>query len=125
VALETPVAPVPVVRSPREEQPQTVSISELIVDTPPPPPPPRSSASMRVTLTVNLRVSELSRLGERTLDHSELMALASEEARRRHPELPADVVPESTTSSLPAGDTLLMLTWHFDRPIPSASEAAE
>ncbi len=125
VALETPVTPVPVVRSPREEQPQTVSISELTVDTPPPPPPPRSSASMRVTLTVNLRVSELSRLGEGTMDHSELIVLASEEARRRHPELPADVVPESATSPLPAGDTLLMLTWHFDRPIPSASEAAE
>jgi hypothetical protein len=125
VALEPPVAPVPVVRSPREEQPQTVSISELIVDTPPPPPPPRSSASMRVTLTVNLRVSELSRLGEGTMDRSELIALASEEARRRHPELPADVVPESATSPLPAGDTLLMLTWHFDRPIPSASESAE
>jgi hypothetical protein len=125
VALETPVAPVPVVRPPREERPQTVSISELIVDTPPPLPPPRSSALMRVTLTVNLRVSELARLGEGTMNHSELIALASEEARRRHPELPADIVPESATSALPAGDTLLMLTWHFDRPIPSASEAAE
>jgi len=125
VALETPVAPPPPVRQPlREEQPQTVSISELVVDTPPPPPPPRSSASMRVTLTVNIRASELSRPGEGTTDHSELMMLAAAEACRRHPELPADVAPESTTSPLPAGDTLFLLTWHFDRPIPSASDAA-
>ena len=124
VALETPAAPAPVVRSPREEQPQTVSISELMVDTPPPPPPPRSSALMHVTLTVNLRASELPQSGDETPDHSELIALACEEARRRHPELPADVTPESATSPLPAGDTLLILTWHFDRPIPSASEAA-
>jgi hypothetical protein len=59
------------------------------------------------------------------MDRSELIAVASEEARRRHPELPADVDPEFATSPLPAGDTLLMLTWHFDRPIPSASESAE
>lgn len=125
VTLDPPPSTPPVSPSLRAEQPQTVSISELIVDTPPPPPPPRSSASMRVTLTVNVRASELLRSEERTLDLSELIALACEEARRRHPELPADVVPESTTSSLPAGDTLLLLTWHFDRPIPSASEAAD
>lgn len=125
VTLAPPAAAPPAVQSLREDQPRTVSISELIVDTPPPPPPPRSSASMRVTLTVNIRASELPRSEERTLDHRELIALACEEARRRHPELPADVIPESATSSLPAGDTLLLLTWHFDRPIPSASEAVE
>lgn len=106
------------------EAPQTVSISDLlVVDASPPVPPPRSSAMMRVTLTVNVRASELPRSEERTLDDSALFALACEEARRRHPELPADVAPESTTSPLPAGDTLFLLTWHFDRPIPSASDA--
>jgi len=151
VALEpSVVAPPPAVRALREEQPQavsisalnidaprtvsisalnidapqTVSLSELIVDTLPPVSPPRSSASMRVTLTVNIRASELSRPGAEAPDQGELLLLATAEARRRHPELPADVVPESATSPLPAGDTLFLLTWHFDRPIPSASKSA-
>lgn len=123
VSVETPVAPAPVVHSPREEQKLEV-LDFQPIETPPLPPPPRSSASMRVTLTVNIRASELSRSGAGTTDQSELIALAVTEARRRHRELPTDIVPESATSPLPAGDTLLMLTWHFDRPVPSASEAA-
>jgi hypothetical protein len=62
--------------------------------------------------------------GAGAVDQHELIAAAVAEARRRHPELPADIVPESATAPLPAGDTLLLLTWHFDRPVPSASEAA-
>ncbi|NOT58092.1 MAG: hypothetical protein HOP18_26100 [Deltaproteobacteria bacterium] len=150
VSLEPAVVPPPVARALREEQPpvvsistlnidaprtvsisaqnidapQTVSLSDLFVEAAPPIAPPRSSAKMRVTLTVNVKASELAKSDERPLDDSELLALACAEARRRHPELPADVAPESTTSSLPAGDTLFLLTWHFDRPIPSASDAS-
>ncbi len=106
------------------DAPQTISLSDLFVEVAPPVAPPRSSAMMRVTLTVNIRASELARSDERSLADSDLLELASKEARRRHPELPADVAPESTTSPLPAGDTLFLLTWHFDRPIPSASDAS-
>lgn len=150
VSLEPSVAPPPVASALREEQPpsvsistlnidaprsvsisarnidapQTVSLSDLFVETAPPVAPPRSSATMRVTLTVNIRASELARSDERSLADSELLELASKEARRRHPELPADVAPEATTSPLPAGDTLFLLTWQFARPIPSASNAS-
>jgi hypothetical protein len=106
------------------DAPQTISLSDLFVEAAPPVAPPRSSAMMRVTLTVNIRASELARSDERSLADSELLVLASKEARRRHPELPADVAPESTISPLPAGDMLFLLTWHFDRPIPSASDAS-
>jgi hypothetical protein len=123
VSVETPAESAPVVHASREEQKLEV-VDFQPVETSPLPPPPRSSASMRVTLTVNIRASELFRSGEGTADQNELVASAVAEARRRHPELPVDVVPESATAPLPAGDTLLMLTWHFDRPVPSASEAA-
>lgn len=123
VSADTPVEPAPVVQAPSEGQKLEV-VDFQPLDTPPPPPPPRSSPSMRVTLTVNIRASELFRPGEGAADRHELIASAVAEARRRHPELPADVIPESATAPLPAGDTLLLLTWHFDRPVPSASEAA-
>ena len=93
------------------EAPQTISLSDLFVEAAPPVAPPRSSAMMRVTLTVNVKTSELSKSNDRFLTDSDLLALACAEARRRHPELPA-------------GDTLFLLTWHFDRPIPSASDAS-
>ena len=49
---------------------------------------------------------------------------ATAEARRRHPELPADLTPESEVVSQPWGDTVLTLTWHYDVPVPSAVDAA-
>ncbi len=123
---EAPVEVAPVTTRPLHEERKPVVLDLQPIETPPPPPPPRSSTSMRVTLTVNLRASELSRSeGETTTaDQIELIALAVVEARRRHPELPDDVLPQSATSPLPAGDTLLMLTWQYDRPLPSALEAA-
>jgi hypothetical protein len=124
-ATEVPVEVASVARPSHEEQ-KPVILDLHPSETLPPAPPPRSSASMRVTLTVNLRASEIVRAegGTATADQTELIALAVAEARRRHPELPDDVMPESATSPLPAGDTLLMLTWQYDRPVPSASEAA-
>jgi len=124
-ATKAPVEVAPVTRpSPEEQKPVILDLQPS--ETPPPAQPPRSSAVMRVTLTVNLRASELSRSeGEAvTADQTELIALAVAEARRRHPELPDEVLPQSATSPLPAGDTLLSLTWQYDRPVPSASEAA-
>ena len=58
---------------------------------------------MRVTLTVNLRASEVTQPHDQGASvDEELIALAVAEARRRHPELPTDVAPDSATSSLPA-----------------------
>lgn len=87
--------------------------------------PPRSSSLMRVTLSVALRASELSvPTNGSSLPHgSELVALATAEARRRHPDLPDNIAPRSETTLLPWGDTMLTLTWHYDVPVPSASEA--
>jgi hypothetical protein len=81
---------------------------------------------MRVTLTVTLRASELPRLtnGPTLPEQQELLDLAMAEARRRHPELPVDVTPECEIKSLPWGDALLALTWHYDVPVPSAEDAA-
>ncbi len=92
----------------------------------PPPAPMRSSSSMRVTLSVTLHASELSfpTNGSTLPDQEELIALATAEARRRHPELPADITPESEVMSQPWGDTVLTLTWHYDVPVPSAIDAA-
>jgi hypothetical protein len=79
---------------------------------------------MRVTLAVTVRAFELTQRtnGAGVSDQQELTALAITEARRRHPELPADVAPVLQFSPLPQGDTLLTLTWHYDVPVPSASE---
>jgi len=89
------------------------------------PPPPRSSSQMRVTLTVKLHASELALPMNEPMspDHPELAALAIIEARRRHPELPADITPELEVESQ-RGNTILMLTWHYDVPVPSAADAA-
>lgn len=88
-----------------------------------PVPPPRSSSSMRVTLSVTLHASELvpQTNGSTLPDQHELVALALAEARRRYPELPAELTPESEVVSQPWGDTVLTLTWHYDVPVPSAS----
>jgi len=105
------------------EAPVLLTPPVAIEDVAPSPPPPRSSAEMRVTLTVNLRASELTQPREQGAPvDEELIALAVAEARRRHPELPTDIAPDSTTSSLPVGDRLISLTWHYQSPVPSAAE---
>jgi hypothetical protein len=133
IATETPPPIVQAVPEPREETRAAHTESEFLEVGPetaggetPLPPPRRSSVSMRVTLTVNLRASELVRPGNGTSmpAKEELVVMAIAEARRRHPELPADVAPEASLSALPGGDTLLALTWHYDTPVPSATEAA-
>ena len=90
----------------------------------PEPPPARSSSSMQVKTAVTLRASELGQAknGETGPDQDALLALATAEARRRHPELPADIAPESQMTSLPWGDIVLTLTWSYDVPVPSAAE---
>ena len=50
------------------------------------------------------------------------LPLATAEARRRHPELPGDIAPESDMTSLPWGDTVLTLTWSYDVKVPSATD---
>jgi hypothetical protein len=91
-----------------------------------PPPPPRSSPAMRVTLSVALHASELALPANGSVlpDREELFTLATAEARRRHPELPADITPTYEVVSQPWGDTVLTLTWQYDVPVPSAREAA-
>ncbi len=81
---------------------------------------------MRVTLTVTLHASELPlpTNGSAWPEQQELLRMATAEARRRHPELPAEVTPECEVVSLPWGDTLLALTWHYDVPVPSSADAA-
>ena len=98
-------------------------VEAVELDTPPVP-PPRSSPSMHVTLTVTLHASELVRPtnGSASLDQEELIVLATTEARRRYPELPAHIAPEPVLAPLPWGDTVLTLTWHYDVPVPSAGD---
>jgi hypothetical protein len=88
--------------------------------------PPRSSAAMRVTLIVTLHASELAlpANGSALPEQEELISLATAEARRQHPELPTEVTPECEVVSLPWGDTLLTLTWHYDVPVLSSVDAA-
>ena len=90
-----------------------------------PPPPSRSSGSMRVTVTVKLRASELTDThnGDATAEPQDLLQQAIAEARRRNPEVPADVLPESESTPLPGGDTLFSLTWKYAAPVPSAKDA--
>ena len=87
-------------------------------------PPPRSSSSMRVTLSVTLHASELvpQTDGSALPDQSALLALALAEARRRYPEVPTELTPESEVMSQPWGDTVLTLTWHYEVPVLSAAE---
>jgi hypothetical protein len=88
-------------------------------------PPPRSSSSMRVTLSVTLHASELvpQTNGAALPDQQDLIALALAEARRRYPEVPTESMPESEVVSQPWGDTVLTLTWHYEVPVPSATES--
>ena len=90
------------------------------------PPPSRSSGSMRVTVTVKLRASELTdtQNGDTAAESQDLLQQAIAEARRRHPEVPADVLPESESTPLPGGDTLFSLTWKYAAPVPSAKDAS-
>lgn len=120
------------------EPPAKLTITELVVTAPvpdspaltittiePTAPPPRSSAAMRVTLVVTLRASELTvpANGSTPADQQELLRAATTEARRRHPELPGDIAPDCEVTTLPWGDTVLTLTWHYDVRLPSAADA--
>ena len=109
-----------------------LGLEEIPVDAPPEEipvepevllnPPSRSSASMQVKTSVTLRASELElpANGDAAPSSDELIALATTEARRRHPDLPADTAPESDVALLPWGETVLTLTWSYDVPVPSA-----
>ena len=120
---ESAAVPSPPVRVMREAPISPVSLIVVEEPEPPQPPPPRSSTEMRVTLTVSLRASEVTRSDDHTTPmDEELIALAVTEARRRHPELPVAATPESVLSLLPAGDRLIALTWHYQSPVPSAAE---
>ena len=133
---ETPPAPEreipavePEIRAVAVEPEEVEAPTELEVDLEvggPPAPPARSSAAMLVTVTVKLRASELkdSLNGEAPATPQDLIQLAIAEARNRHPEVPADVAPESESSPLPGGDTLLSLTWKYPAPVPSSKESA-
>ena len=91
-------------------------------------PPPRSSHAMQVTVTVKLRASELQDASQDASNDEapptpeDLVRMAVTEARNRHPEVPADVAPESESTSLSGGDTLLSLTWKYPAPVPSSKE---
>jgi hypothetical protein len=91
----------------------------------PPASPPRSSAAMHVTLAVTLHASELKlpTNGSMPADQQELLRAATTEARLRHPELPGEVMPDCEVATLPWGDTVLTLTWHYDVRVPSATDA--
>ncbi len=110
----------------RVAAPEPSPPAPTLVEAEPPLSPPRSSAAMRVTLTVTLHASELTLPpdGSALPEQDELLNLAMTEARRRYPELPAAVTPECKVVSLPWGDTLLTLTWQYDVPVPSSSDAA-
>ncbi len=87
-------------------------------------PPVRSSSAMQTKTSVTLRASELGLSPNKdTLPgEEELIALATTEARRRHPELPADTAPEAEITTFPWGDAVLTLTWSYDVPVPSAED---
>ena len=88
------------------------------------PPPPRSSSAMRVTLTISFRAKELGLQpnGAGAVDRDEFLARAIAEARVRHPELPAEVSPTHDVVVQPWGEMVVILTWAYDVPVPSASE---
>ena len=110
----------------RVPAPEPSPPAPTLVEAEPPLSPPRSSTAMRVTLTVTLHASELTLPtdGSALPEQDELINLAMTEARRRHPELPAADTSECQVVSLPWGDTLLTLTWHYDVPVPSSTDAA-
>ncbi len=124
---ETPPAPEPEVQVIAVEPDAVEAPTELEVDaeaSEPPAPPPRSSAAMQVTVTVKLLASELQDAlnGEAPSAQPDLVQMAIAETRNRHPEVPADVVPESESTPLPGGDTLLSLTWKYPAPVPSSGD---
>jgi hypothetical protein len=130
-----PSAPVEVSTPEQREEPRVITKPAIVErDILPPPaepveveavsPPPRSSSSMRVTLSVTLHASELvpQTNGAALPDQQDLIALALAEARRRYPEVPIELMPESEVVSQPWGDIVLTLTWHYEVPVPSAAE---
>jgi len=122
---ETPVAEVTSAEGGTQEREQPAP-APVTAEAVPPSTPPRSSAAMRVTLAVTLHASELTQPtnGSTLPDQQELISLATAEALRRHPELPAEVIPKCEVVSLPWGDIVLTLTWHYDVPVPSAADEA-
>ena len=124
---ETPPAPAQEIPAVEVEPAEVEAPTELEIDVEasgPPPPPPRSSAAMQVTVTVKLRASELKDSLNGEAPQPDLVQMAIAEARNRHPEVPADVAPESESIPLPGGDTLLSLTWKYPAPVPSSKESA-
>ena len=124
---ETPPAPEPERQAVEVEPEEVEAPTELEIDVEaggPPPPPPRSSAAMQVTVTVKLRASELKDSLNGEAPQQDLVQMAIAEARNRHPEVPADIAPESESIPLPGGDTLLSLTWKYPAPVPSSKESA-
>lgn len=124
---ETPPAPEPERQAVEVEPEEVEAPTELEIDVEaggPPPPPPRSSAAMQVTVTVKLRASELKDSLNGEAPQQDLVQMATAEARNRHPEVPADIAPESESIPLPGGDTLLSLTWKYPAPVPSSKESA-
>ena len=124
---ETPPAPEPEIQAVAVEPEEVEAPTELEVDVEagePPASPPRSSAAMQVTVTVKLRASELKDSLNGEAPQQDLVQMAIAEARNRHPEVPADVAPESESIPLPGGDTLLSLTWKYPAPVPSSKESA-
>ena len=124
---ETPLAPEPERQAVEVEPEEVEAPTELEIDVEaggPPPPPPRSSAAMQVTVTVKLRASELKDSLNGEAPQQDLVQMAIAEARNRHPEVPADIAPESESIPLPGGDTLLSLTWKYPAPVPSSKESA-
>ena len=122
---ETPPAPEPERQAVEVELEEVEAPTELEIDVEaggPPPPPPRSSAAMQVTVTVKLRASELKDSLNGEAPQQDLVQMAIAEARNRHPEVPADIAPESESIPLPGGDTLLSLTWKYPAPVPSSKE---
>ena len=116
---ETPLAPEPERQAVEVEPEEVEAPTELEIDVEaggPPPPPPRSSAAMQVTVTVKLRASELKDSLNGEAPQQDLVQMAIAEARNRHPEVPADIAPESESIPLPGGDTLLSLTWRYPAP---------
>ncbi len=125
--VETPPVQEQNIRALEVEPDEVEAPTELEVEvSEPSAPPPRSSHAMQVTVTVKLRASELqdSSNGEAPPAQQDLVRMAVTEARNRHPEVPADVAPESESTPLPGGDTLLSLTWKYPAPIPSSKEAS-
>jgi len=116
--LATPADDIGLEEIPVDAPPEEIPVEPEVMLTP----PSRSSASMQVKTSVTLRASELElpANGDAAPSSDELIALATTEARRRHPDLPDDTAPESDVASLPWGETVLTLTWSYDVPVPSA-----